>query len=153
MSDVPAAPEACPIPRRARWRRRDTIEAVAIVLALAVAALATGELWTSLPLGRALATAGAVILAQGLVRDAVRLATRDPSAPRQRLRCLCAESAVGPVLVVGGILLLLAGIDAPVGLDRPRVVGALAVLLTFGFVAKDWVIVLKRVEDHGGIDL
>ena len=160
MSDVPAsapleplAPEACPIPRRRRRGRADSIEAAAIAAALLLVAALSGGLSTAFPLGQVLAAAGAVILAQGLVRDVVRLATRDASAPRQRMRCLCAESAVGPALVVAGILLLLAGTGGPVDLDRPRVVGGLAALLAFGFVAKDWVIVLKRVDDHGAIDV
>jgi len=158
MDPTPDAAPACPLPAaRARTpgRRAMTVgELVLIAVAVGGIWLATpGQAW-ELPLGTALAYASALVLGQGLVRDLVRLAVRrSPGQPRQRLVCLCAESSLGLVMLAAGLTLLLAGVEEPVVLGRGALTGAVAGLLAAGFVAKDYVLTIRRVEDHGSISL
>ena len=97
--------------------------------------------------------AAATILGQGLLRDVVRLALRRGQRPAPtRLTCLCAESSLGLTLLLlgaGGLTLL--GVTQTVRLDHVSLSVGLFALLTIGYVAKDYVLVLKRVEDHATI--
>lgn len=149
----PAAPAVCPRRRRG-LRTSERVELVLGALGLTAVAAATGGLEWSLSLGTLVCYAAIVILGQGLVRDLARLLLRPgPSAKRERLPCLCAESTVGIGMVAAGAALLLVGSTAPLVLDRGELVLGLAGLLTFGFVSKDYVLILRRVEDHGSITL
>lgn len=150
MSEVPAA---CPIPKR----RRGLTRAGGIEIALCAAAigatwfLAAGLSWSP-QLGSLLAYSAAVFLGQGLIRDLARLAARrGQGKPTQKLMCLCAESTIGVVGLVAGLTLLGMGIEEQVLVTGPRLTAILAGLLGAGFVAKDYVLVVKRVEDHGDI--
>jgi hypothetical protein len=134
--------------RRARAQRLEV--ALCALLVLGVGLLAPS--W-ELPLGRLVAYSAVVLLGQGLVRDLARLVARRRTAPTERLLCLCAESSIGVLLVLVGIGLTLAGSDRPVPLSRGALTAGVAGLLLVGFVAKDWAIVLRRVEDHGTIAL
>jgi hypothetical protein len=123
------------------------------VAALAVTFAATGGLAWQVPFGTAMGYGAAALLAQGLVRDVVTLALRRRSgggAPR-RIGCLCAESTVGLLLVALAVGITLLGISEPVLLTRPRLVGALAAVLIGGFVAKDYVVIVRRETDHASI--
>jgi hypothetical protein len=149
----PAAPVACPRRRRG-LRTAERVELVLGAVALTAVAVATGGLEWSLSLGTLVCYAAIVILGQGLVRDLARLLLRPgPPAKRERLLCLCAESTVGIGLVAAGTALLLVGSTAPLVIDRVELVLGLAGLLAFGFVSKDYVLILRRVEDHGAITL
>lgn len=153
MSDLTAA---CPVPVRSRGLRPgERVELVLVAVSLgAAAALAEGLAW-SVPFGRLVGYAAAALLGQGLVRDVTRLVVRrvrrEVAPPTTKLLCLCAESSVGVLLVVAGLGLTLLGIDQAVVVTRGVLVGGLAAVLLFGFVAKDWVLVLRRVEDHATI--
>lgn len=135
---------------RARLQR---LELVLIALGLgATWALGDGLSWS--PRCGALAGyAAAVLLGQGLLRDLLRLALGGRVPVTRRMRCLCAESTLGLVLLVAGAALLLLGLEEPVQVDRARLVGGLAGLFGLGFVAKDYVLVIRREEDHGSIAL
>ncbi len=157
MSDSLTA--SCPTPvRRVGLRAGERLELALVVLAVAgVGLVASGRTW-ELPLGHLVCYAAALLLAQGLVRDLARLVVRrlrPPPAPDARLRlmCLCAESSLGSTLVVVGILLTLAGEGLPYAVSAPHLAAGVAVVLVVGFVAKDWVLVLRRVEDHATIDI
>jgi hypothetical protein len=153
MSDLPAA---CPVPvRRRGLRPAERVELALVAASLgAAAALAEGLAW-SVPFGTLVGYAAAVLLGQGLVRDVSRLVARrlrgEVAPPTTKLLCLCAESSVGVLLVAAGLGLTLLGIDQPVVVTHGVFVGGLAAVLLFGFVAKDWVLVLRRVEDHAAI--
>lgn len=150
---TPAAPAVCPRPRRG-LRTSERVELGLGAAALVAVAAATAGLEWSVSLGTLVCYAAIVVLGQGLVRDLARLLLR-PGAPskRERLVCLCAESTVGIGLVAAGAALLLVGSTAPLVIDRAELVAGLAGLFTFGFVSKDYVLVLRRVEDHGSITL
>jgi hypothetical protein len=147
------APLVCPVPPRRRGlRTSERVELVLGALGLLAVAAATGGLEWSVSLGTLVCYAAIVILGQGLVRDLVRLLLRSgPPAKRERLVCLCAESTIGMGLVAAGAALLLVGSTAPLVVDRGELVAGLGSLFTFGFFAKDWVLVLRRVEDHASI--
>ena len=71
----------------------------------------------------------------------------------QKMLCMCAETSVGVVALVAGLALLGIGLEERVTLTGNRVTALVAALLAFGFVAKDYVLVLRRVEDHGTISV
>jgi hypothetical protein len=142
-------------PRRALRARLQRLELGGLALALlAVWPLARDLEWSP-RCGALCGYAAAVLLGQGLLRDLARLALASvggvPRAPLRRLRCLCAESTLGLGLLGAGLLLLLAGLEEPVRIDRPRLLAGLVVLLGVGFLAKDYVLVVRREEDHGSI--
>ncbi len=147
---------ACPVVRR-RPRPAERVELALVALVVAAAAVAApSSLAWSLPLGKLVAYAAVVLLAQGLVRDVARLVwrrARGAAAPAvtQRALCLCAESSVGLILVTSGVLLSLVGVEQRVVLGRAPLALGLLGLFMFGFVAKDWVLVLRRVEDHATV--
>lgn len=147
---------ACPVARR-RPRPAERVELALVALLVAAAAVATpSSLAWSLSLGKLVAYSAVVLLAQGLVRDVARLTwrrARGAAAPAvtERAPCLCAESSVGLILVTSGVLLSLAGVDERVVVGRTSLAVGLLGLLLFGFLAKDWVLVLRRVEDHATV--
>jgi hypothetical protein len=94
--------------------------------------------------------AAAALLGQGLLRDLARLVVRRGAAlETRRLTCLCAESGLGlTLLLVGAGGLTALGVTQTVTLDPNRLALGLSGLLGLGFLAKDYVLVLQRVEDH-----
>lgn len=149
----PAAPAVCPRRRRG-LRTSERVELGLGAAALVAVAAATAGLAWSVSLGTLVCYSAIVILGQGLVRDLARLLVRSGTpAKREKLLCLCAESTVGIGLVVAGAALLLVGSTAPLVVDRGELVLGLAGLFAFGFVSKDYVLILRRVEDHGSISL
>lgn len=149
---------ACPVPPRRRGLRpAERLELVVIALTLGAAAVLTADVSWSIPFGRLVGYAAAALLGQGLVRDVTRLVVRrlrgEVPPPTTKLLCLCAESSVGVLMVAAGLGLTLLGIDQPVAVTRGVFVGGLTAVLVFGFVAKDWVLLLRRVEDHATISV
>lgn len=147
-ADEPPAP----VSRAALRRRLALIELPALGVALVATFLLTpGLAWTP-EAGALMGYAAAVLLGQGLLRDLLRLALAGRSgAPRRRVPCLCAESTLGLGLLAAGLLLLGLGLGGPVALGRAGLVGGLAALFLLGFVAKDYVVVIRREEDHGSV--
>lgn len=133
-------------------RPGEKVELAVAALVVLVLLVAARGLSREVPLGPLIAYAAAVVLGQGLVRDLVRVAWRRARPrPTERAACLCAESSVGLTLVAVGLGLTVLGDPRPVLVTGPRLTVGVALLLAFGFVAKDWVVVLRRVEDHGSI--
>lgn len=146
-----AAPAVTPAARlRSRLQR---VELGLIVGGLAATWVLARDLSWSPRCGALAGYAAAVLLAQGLVRDVARLGLGGRVPVTRRMRCLCAESTLGVGLLLIGLTLLLLGLEEPVGLDRARLTGGLGALLALGFVAKDYVLVIRREEDHGSIAL
>ena len=159
MSDAPLdpaadAPLACPLPaQRKGLRRREWIELGVIALALPALWFATRDLLWSPRFGALVAYCAALFLGQGLVRDVARLLVEGRKTATQKMLCMCAETSVGVVALVAGLALLGIGLEERVTLTGNRLTALAAALLAFGFVAKDYVLVLRRVEDHGTISV
>ena len=149
---APAAPSPAASATRARHRARLVrLELALLVVVLGASWAASAGLDWRPRFGALALYAAAVILAQGLIRDLLRLALQGRGQVTRRLRCLCAESTIGVGLLGAGALLLLLGLEEPVQVDRARLVAGMAGLLALGFVAKDYVLVLRREEDHASI--
>lgn len=147
-----AAPPDPAATRAALRRRLNRIELPALALAVLATFLLTPGLAWAPQSGALMGYAAAVLLGQGLLRDLLRLALAGrSSAPRRRIPCLCAESTMGLGLLLVGLLVLGLGLGGPVALGQPSLTAGLAAVLALGFVAKDYVIVIRREEDHGSI--
>ncbi|MGF1572976.1 MAG: hypothetical protein ACFCU1_07875 [Sumerlaeia bacterium] len=145
---------------------RDQVE-ITIILAVVVILLPLGYfLPKGLPLGEVILYSAALLLFQGLVRDlavkvyppksceVVQIPQTDQHGNRSTIKtCMCAESTIGIVGVVSGVLLLFSGWKLV--LQFPWYswpLGGAAVLLG-GFFLKSIVIDWKnkrlmRVQDH-----
>lgn len=157
--EVPVSePVACPIPAAAPasgGRVAVWVELGLIVLTVVAAVLiAADSRWTP-ELRWVFGYAAAVILGQGLVRDLARIALRRaPPVETFKMTCLCAESSLGLVLLLvgaGGLTLL--GVKETILIDQTRLGIGLLTLLLVGLFAKDYVVVVKRVEDHAAVRL
>ncbi len=128
-------------------------EVALIVVALAVAWIMVPSAAWSLPFGKVVGYAAAMLLAQSLVRDVVRmwLDRNKEGAPKRRIGCLCAESTIGLLLVFIAIGLTLIGISQTIAVGRMEVTVVGAVLLFGGFFAKDFVVIVRREKDHGSV--
>lgn len=133
--------------------RMEWTEIVLIVVALVVAWLTVPVDAWSLPFGKVVGYSAALLLAQSLVRDVVRLWVdrNKEGAPKRRIGCLCAESTIGLLMVVIAIGLSLIGISQAVTVGRMEVTIAGAVLLFGGFFAKDFIVIVRREKDHGSV--
>lgn len=144
---------ACPVPTRRPWRARDLVELTLIALVpLGLYLAQVGAGWRP-RFGEAVCYACAVILGQGLLRDLALLWARrkGDAKPKRRAACLCAESTLGLSLLAVGATVLLLGIEERVTLTPGRLGLTLWVLLGVGFVAKDYVLSVRREEDHGSV--
>ncbi|MCZ7582263.1 MAG: hypothetical protein M5R36_02395 [Deltaproteobacteria bacterium] len=132
-------------------RRSQIAEAVLIALSFPLAfAAGSGRVLTP-TLTEAVALVAGVLFAQSLVRDMVRLVIRRRSGAAEKFPCLCVETSLA--LVAGGAAFLLAalGVSEPVALGSFRLAALVAGTLAVGFLTKDYVVTVRRVEDHGGI--
>jgi len=77
--------------------------------------------------------------------------TRAKAGEKRRIACLCAESTVGLTLVILGIALTLAGVSDSVEIGRVGLTAGVAGVLAFGFVAKDYVISIRKEKDHASV--
>jgi hypothetical protein len=125
-----------------------------IIALVGAGTAAFASAWTA-SVGQVIGIAAAVILAQGLVRDVVKLVVKrramaGEAGPR-RIVCLCAESTVGLLLVCVSTALVFSGLDQPVHLGHLLLSFGVPGLLLFGFVAKDYVISVRRETDHASV--
>lgn len=154
VTDEPALIEApaCPIPApKEGLSGFEKAELLAIgVLIPALFAATQGIEW-SLSFGALVAYSAGVVLGQGLVRDLARLAVVGRKEPTERLLCLCAESTIGLAGLGAGTLLLAIGIRDTVTLSSYSLTAIVGGILALGFVAKDYVLIVRKVKDHGTI--
>ena len=150
----PGEPAACPLPPPKRGLSGlEKGELLAIPLALAVLYALTREMSWSPRFGALVAYCSALFLGQGLVRDVVRLVLEGRKKATVKLLCMCAETTIGVVALVAGLTVLGIGIKDTVTLGGLGVTALAGGILAFGFVAKDYVLVLRKVTDHGGISV
>jgi hypothetical protein len=98
----------------------------------------------------------ALLLLQGLVPDLWLLANKrgNPQPDLQRkIRCMCAESTFGTTGIIIGAAILGAGIDYSIGLIQLGWCILFVVVMTIGFLIKDYVIEwnpfhLRKDKDH-----
>lgn len=131
--------------------RMEKAELALIAAAIAAAWAAMGRREWSPSLGGLAGWAAALILAQGLVRDLVRLALPRPEGERRRLACLCAESAIGMVLLLAAAAITLLGVTQTVALDRTCLALSVLTVLGAGFFAKDYVVTVRKEKDHASV--
>jgi hypothetical protein len=132
--------------------RMEKAEAGLIVALVAAAWAATPQLHWMPAVGSLIGYAAALLLGQGLIRDVARLLVRRVSSgQRQRIVCLCAESSIGIALLVVGASLTFLGLTEPVLVSRLGLSAGIAGVLVLGFVAKDFVITVRREKDHARI--
>ncbi len=130
--------------------RADKLEC-AVIAAVAVAWAALAPRSWSGAAGTAIGMAGGLLLAQGLLRDIAKLALRRDSAEKKRIVCLCAESSIGLLLVTSGAALALLGLNQPVTINSLALRLAPLAVLVLGFIAKDYVLVIRKEKDHGSV--
>lgn len=145
---------ACPIPAPSEGLSGfERAELLAIgVLIPALFAATQGFEWT-LSFGALVAYSAGLLLGHGLVRDLARLAVEGRKKPTESLLCLCAESTIGLAALGAGTLLLAVGIKDTVTLSTYSLTGLVAGILALGFLAKDYVLIVRKVKDHGTISI
>ena len=110
-------------------------------------------------MGRLLLWTSAFLLLQSLVRDLWLLAGAKRAATQslhRQARCMCIESTVGATGVVAGAVLMGAGIDWPVAMERWVWSPLAMVTMIVGFLIKDYVVEwsplgIRRGRDHMNI--
>ncbi len=132
--------------------RSEKYEAAVLATASAGWIVLAPTRWSA-PAGVVIGTAAGILLAQGLVRDVLKLVARRSTQAdgARRIMCLCAESTIGLVLVVVGGALAAAGLNQPVTLGHWSVAASVPLILAFGFVAKDYVVSIRRETDHASV--
>ncbi|MEZ6184265.1 MAG: hypothetical protein R3F62_04540 [Planctomycetota bacterium] len=146
------APPVCPVqPTPQGWTRLELAE-LGLIAAGGAALPSVGAEWEWAPrLGAALGYAAALVLGQGLLRDLVRLAREGRKEPTRVLPCLCAETSLGLTTLGVGVGLLCLGIEETVRLTQVSLTVSVGALLLLGFLAKDYVLVLRKERDHGSV--
>ena len=146
------APATCPIPRRRKGLTRlEWGELSLIVVALPATFFLAADLSWTPRFGALLAYCAAVVLGQGLIRDLVRLGIEGRKEPTNTMMCLCAESSIGVAVLAAGAGLLLLGIEDTITLSAGGLTCLLAGILLGGFVAKDYVFIVRKETDHGSV--
>ena len=111
---------------------------------------------STLSVGVLLLGVSALLLLQGLVRDLWLLANKrgNPQPDLQRkIRCMCAESTIGTTGIIAGAAILGVGIDDSISLNQLGWCVLVMVVMTIGFLIKDYVIEwnpfhLRKDKDH-----
>ncbi|MEM7264188.1 MAG: hypothetical protein AAF488_19540 [Planctomycetota bacterium] len=142
-------------------KRADQIEWLLIVGTVVAAGVATSGRTFELAFGAWVAYGAVLLLTQGLIRDLWKMAARRSAARRQpapegerlKLRCLCAESSFGLLFGVLGATLFFVGVGGSVELSAAMLTTVGAAVLAFGWFIKNYVLVIRRVEDHSLIDV
>lgn len=120
------------------------------VVAAAAFALAGSVRWAP-RFGALIGYSAALLLAQGLIRDVARMLLFRAPGEKRKIACLCAESTVGLLLVLVALGLTLLGIEDTIALGRAPLAGLILGLLVFGFIAKDYVIIIRKEKDHASV--
>lgn len=133
--------------------RMDKVELALIGLAIVSMWLTTSDIIWTPRFGALLSYVAVLLLGQGLVRDVARLAwrRRKRAGEVKRVGCLCAESTVGLALVTVAAGLTLLGVSETATLGRGALTGFVAAVLLSGFVAKDYVVIVRKEKDHASV--
>jgi hypothetical protein len=136
----------------------EKFELMLIPIMATVIGLMAPILPNNLPAERLLLLASALILLQSLVRDLWLLFNnrRGEQTPGRAARCICIESAAGATGVVAGAILLGVEINQPVSMNEWAWSTLIAVVLSGGFLMKDYVMEwspwrIRRDKDHMNI--
>jgi hypothetical protein len=130
--------------------KADKVELVTIGLASIAWAIFDRQSWSGAA-GTLLGMAGALLLTQGLLRDVIKLALRRERSEKKRIACLCAESSIGLLLVLAGMALAALGLNQPVVASATAVLLGPPLVLVLGFIAKEYVVVIRKEKDHGSV--
>jgi hypothetical protein len=131
--------------------RMEKVELALIALVVAAAWLLAGDLVWTPRFGKVVCYSAALLLAQGLLRDFARLAFVRRSGEKRRIGCLCAESTIGLLFVAIGVGLTLVGISDEVPIGRGALAALLGGILGVGFIAKDYVVSIRKEKDHASV--
>jgi hypothetical protein len=134
------------------FTRMEKVEMALLAGAVGTFAAWPGEvIWTE-AFGTVVGACAALLLGQGLARDLARLwVNRATSTEKRRIACLCAESTIGLGLIAVALGVTALGIVEPVTLDHSELVLLAAVILGGGFIAKDYVVTVRKETDHGSV--
>lgn len=114
--------------------------------------LLTPDLAWTLSYGTVLCYAAGLILGQGLIRDLsiiIRRRLKGEAKPEgSRMKCLCAESSLGLIVIFLGCLMLFLGIEKSVTFDQWALSGTALGLMILGFLIKDYVVIVRKEKDH-----
>lgn len=150
LSEAPA----CPIPApKAGLTGFEKAELLAIGVVIPALFAATQGLEWTVSFGALVAYSAGLLLGHGLIRDLARLAVEGRKKPTESLLCLCAESSIGLAALGAGTLLLAIGIRDTVTLNTYSLTAVVAGILALGFLAKDYVLIVRKVKDHGTISI
>lgn len=123
-----------------------------IVLSSGVLWLSTPDLSWTLSYGTLLCYAAGLILSQGLIRDLSLIVKRrlkgEAKAEGARLKCLCAESSLGILVILLGSAMLFLGIEKSVTLSRWALTATVFGIMILGFLIKDYVVIVRKEKDH-----
>lgn len=126
---------------------------------LGLICLGSGALWLSTPelswtisYGTVLCYAAGLILGQGLIRDLALIVKRrvkgEAKTEGARLKCLCAESSLGLLVIVLGCAMLFLGIEKSVSFHQWGLTGTAFGIMVLGFLIKDYVVIVRKEKDH-----
>lgn len=104
--------------------------------------LMASKLPNQINIGQLFLGMSAFLLLQSLIRDLWLLANQRGKQPhlQRKIRCMCAESTVGMTGIIIGIVLLGSGIDRTISMTHWSWSILVMVILTLGFIIKDYVI-------------
>lgn len=132
--------------------RMEKVELALLAVAVGTLAAWPGEVRWTAAFGTVVGACAALLLGQGLVRDLARLwVHRAASTEKRRIACLCAESTIGLGLIAVALGVTALGIVEPVTLDHHELVLLVTVIVGGGFVAKDYVVTVRKETDHESV--
>jgi len=150
------------ISRGSQMTRREKVELLMIALAIAASVLFRAHLPHRMATGDLVLCASVLLLIQGLLRDLwIKYAPRtdgelSPQPVPKRIICVCMESTVGVVGVIGGLTLIGAGISNTVVLESWFWTILVAGVTIFGFLIKDLILdwktkSIRREKNHQSV--
>ncbi|MBI4639257.1 MAG: hypothetical protein HY731_01095 [Candidatus Tectomicrobia bacterium] len=133
--------------------RMEKVELGLIVLAIVGTWLLMGQSEWSLYFGVLMGYSAALLLGQGLIRDIARIIMMrgKHSGEKERIPGLCAESTIGMLVILLGLLLTLLGVTQRVALGRTGLTVLVGIILVIGFMTKDYVLIVRKEKDHASL--